>query len=81
MNSNEHDWYVDSGASNHMTSRSDWFASKQALISSQSVITGDNIRHPITHMGKVPVHVHDSSMKGLKDVLYEIGRASCRERV
>ena len=69
MEASSQDWYIDSGASNHMTCNSTWFASKQPLSTSQDVITGDNSRHPITHIGQVPVTLQDSSITGLKEVL------------
>ena len=48
-------WYVDSGASNHMTSRGNWFKELDAMRTPGYVETGDDTVHPIEHMGRVPV--------------------------
>ena len=46
-------WYVDSEASNHMTSHEKWFSyleSEQPWV----VETGEDTPHPIKHFGEVP---------------------------
>ena len=43
-------WYVDSGASNHMTSRGNWFKELDAMRTPGYVETGDDTVHPIEHM-------------------------------
>ena len=61
-------WYVDSGASNHMTSHGEWFKDMQTLQSPGYVETGDDIAHPIAHTGNVPLTLQDGNVKYLADV-------------
>jgi hypothetical protein len=63
-------WYVDSGASNHMTSHGEWFKGTRDLKTLGFVETGDDTTHPITQIGKVPLSMQDGQTKYLKDVLY-----------
>ncbi len=63
-------WYVDSGASNHMTSHGEWFKDTKDLKTLGFVETGDDTTHPITQIGKVPLSMQDGQMKYLKDVLH-----------
>ncbi len=41
-------WYVDFGASNHMTSHGEWFRDTKDLKTPGFVETGDDTTHPIT---------------------------------
>jgi len=52
---NNNVWYVDSGASNHMTSHGEWFRDIKDLKTPGFVETGDDTAHPITQIGKVPL--------------------------
>ena len=63
-------WYVDSGASNHMTSHGEWFKELQALLSPSYVDIGDDTAHPIAHSGNVPLSLQDGNVKYLADVLH-----------
>ena len=63
-------WYVDSGASNHMTNRGNWFKELDAIHTLGYVEIGDDTVHPIEHIGRVPVVMHDGKFKHLEDVLY-----------
>jgi hypothetical protein len=45
---NNNVWYVDSGASNHMTSHGEWFKDTKDLKTLGFVETGDDTTHPIT---------------------------------
>ena len=47
-------WYVDSGASNHMTSHEEWFSFLEKLEQPVVVETGDDTPHPIVHVEEVP---------------------------
>ena len=47
-------WFVDSGASNHMTSHEDWFRELHAPEHPGYVKTSDDTTHPIQHIGNVP---------------------------
>jgi hypothetical protein len=50
-------WYVDSRVSNHMTSHEEWFRNTKDLNTLGFVETSDDITHPITQIGKVPLSV------------------------
>ena len=63
-------WYVDSGASNHMTSRGEWFRDMRKPEVSGFVQTGDDTAHPIAHVGDVPLNTQDEKSKYLADVLH-----------
>jgi len=63
-------WYVDSGASNHMTYHGEWFRDVRNLENPGYVETGDDTSHPIAHIGNVPLAMQDGKIKYLSDVLH-----------
>ena len=63
-------WYVDSGVSNHMMHHKNWFNELHALEKLGYVETGDDTLHPIEHVGKVPLSMHDGKTKHMADVLH-----------
>jgi hypothetical protein len=63
-------WYVDSGASNHMTSDGEWFRDTKNLKTPRFVEPSDDTTHPITLIGKVPLSMQNGQTKYLKDVLH-----------
>jgi hypothetical protein len=63
-------WYVDSGASNHMTYHGEWFRDVKNLEKPGYVVTGDDTVHPIAHIGNVPLAMQDGKIKYLFDVLH-----------
>jgi hypothetical protein len=52
-------WYVDFGASNHITSHGEWFRNIKDLKTLGFVETNDDTTHPITQIGKVPLSMQD----------------------
>ena len=66
----ENVWYVDSGASNHMTGHGEWFKEIQTLEKPGYVETGDDTTHVIVHTGNVPLTIQDGKVKYLSDVLH-----------
>ena len=62
-------WFVDSGASNHMTSHEDWFRELHAPERPGYVETGDDTTHPIQHIGNVPFG-NNGHQTYLKNVLH-----------
>ena len=62
--------YVDSSASNHMTSRGEWFRDMRKPEVLGFVQTGDDTAHPIAHVGDVPLNTQDGKSKYLADVLH-----------
>jgi hypothetical protein len=63
-------WYVDSGASNHMTNHGEWFRDVKNLEKLGYVETGDDTAHPIAHIENVPLAMQDGKIKYLSDVLH-----------
>lgn len=61
-------WYVDSGASNHLTSDAGNLLSSQPSSHSQHVVVGDGTRLPITGSGHLSLPTHSSHLH-LKNVL------------
>jgi hypothetical protein len=68
--SNNNVWYVDFGASNHVTSHGECFRDTKDLKTPRFVETGDDTTHPITQIGKVPLSMQDGQTKYWKDVLH-----------
>ena len=62
-------WYVDSGASNHMTSHEEWFSFLEKPEQPGIVETGDDTPHPIVHVGEVPLS-HVGQKGKLMNVLH-----------
>ena len=48
-------WYVDSGASSHMTSHEEWFSYLEKSEQQGVVETCDDTTHTIEHIGEVPI--------------------------
>ncbi|BBM97607.1 hypothetical protein Mp_1g06970 [Marchantia polymorpha subsp. ruderalis] len=67
--STEEEWYINFGASNHMTAHEEWFTNMEPIKQPGVVIAGDDTSHPITYMGKIPVQVQPDSVQTIKDVL------------
>ena len=63
-------WYVNSGASNHMTYHQNWFNKMKEPNKLGYVETGDDTMHPIEHVGNVPLSMHDGKEKYMADVLH-----------
>ena len=63
-------WYVDSGASNHMTYHRNWFTEVKEPGKPWYVETGDDTMHPIEHVGNVPLSMEDGKEKYMADVLH-----------
>ena len=50
-------WYVDSGASNHMTSHGEWFKEMKQPAKLGYVEIRDDTTHPIAHVGDAPLSI------------------------
>ena len=48
-------WYVDSGASNHMTCQKEWFSYLEKPMQPGALATEDDTPHPIVNVGEVPL--------------------------
>ena len=62
-------WYIDSRASNHMTSHDEWFSYLEKLEQLGVVKTRDDTLHPIKHVGEVPL-IHVGQKGRLMNVLH-----------
>ena len=62
-------WYVDSGASNHMTTHKEWFSYLKKPEQSGVVAIGDDTPHPIENVGEVPLS-HVGQKGKLMNVLH-----------
>ena len=67
--SSEDVWFVNSGASNHITSHAFWF--QELLKPNQPIFveTGDDTIHPIQHVGNVPFG-KEGNQTYIKNVLH-----------
>ena len=63
-------WYVDSGASNHMTCHHTWFNEMKEPSKPRYVEIGVDTMHPIEHVESVPLAMDDGRNKCLVDVLH-----------
>ena len=70
VHASEDVWYVDFGASNHMTSCGEWFKNMKELNAPGYVETGDDTTHPTAYIGKVPLNMQDGKVKYLADMLH-----------
>ena len=61
-------WYVDSGASNHMTCHKEWFSYLKKQMQPGVVATGDDTPHPIENVGKVPLSHVGQKRKLMKEL-------------
>ena len=68
--SGENVWYVDSGASNHMTHCGEWFKEMKTIKKPSYVEIRDNAAHAIAHACNVPLTMHDGKVKYLVDILH-----------
>ena len=62
-------WFVDSSASNHMTSHQEWFRDLRMPDQHGCIETGDDITHPIRHIDNVPFG-KDGKNNCIKNVLH-----------
>ena len=63
-------WYVDLGASNHMTYYHNWFTKMKEPKNARYIETRDDMMHPIEHAGNVPLSMEDGKEKYMTDVLH-----------
>lgn len=56
-NTGNADWYIDSGASAHMTMNEDWLNSKNPTSAIQEIVVVNNDRLPVKATGKLPLQV------------------------
>ena len=62
-------WYIDSGASRHMTGKKEWFRNLKEA-SSDSVKLGDDIALQVKGIGEVPMIMPDGKKTFIGDVLF-----------
>eukprot|EP00253_Pinus_taeda_P029974 PITA_29974 len=72
--SNEDDiWYVDSGASSHMTGKKEFFDSLEESTYRSKIYLGDDSGYEIKGYGVIPVKLSNGKISHLKNVLYVPG--------
>lgn len=64
------EWYVDSGATSHMTCFNDWFVNYVDEGSHSKVILGDDSTQTIKGHGDVQIQLSSGDQGTLKDVLF-----------
>ena len=55
-----------------MTCHGEWFERMQPMELNGYVVMGDDTQHPITHVGSVPLRMHDGNVKNMSEVLYAL---------
>ncbi|KAH9298713.1 hypothetical protein KI387_014046, partial [Taxus chinensis] len=65
-------WYVDSGATRHMTGHRDWFISMRDTPSKNHVSLGDDSSYTVQGIGNISLPLGSRKCK-LSDVLYVPG--------
>jgi hypothetical protein len=63
-------WYVDFGASQHMTPNLDNFCVYNTIFPTQYVFLGNNSKHPISGGNIVSIMTSEVELKEIKDVLH-----------
>eukprot|EP00253_Pinus_taeda_P004307 PITA_04307 len=72
--SNEDDiWYVDSGASSHMTGNKEFFDSLEEVINGSKIYLGDDNVYQIKGHGVISVKLPNGKISHLSNVLYVLG--------
>ena len=61
-------WFVDSGASNHITTHEDWFINLRTPDRAGYMETVDDTAHPIRHIDNVPFDKDNN--KSIKTILH-----------
>lgn len=65
-----HKWYLDSGATQHMTPNRDWFLNYSPLSSNERVFLGDNTSHITKGRGAVAIKLEDGSNRHIENVYH-----------
>lgn len=66
-------WYVDSGASSHMTGKKEYFEFLEESACGSKIYFGDDSGYEIKGCGDIPVKLPSGDIKHLKNVLYVLG--------
>jgi hypothetical protein len=66
-------WYVDSGASRHMTSAWELFSSLTEQDSRVQVELGDDAKYPVAGVGTIPFQLQSGNSLDFDDVLFVPG--------
>jgi hypothetical protein len=63
-------WFVDSGASVHMTCNKTWYVNFKETQNGASIYLGDNRAHQIKGYGDIPVTLSNGIVHHIRNVLY-----------
>jgi hypothetical protein len=66
-------WYVDNGASRHMTSARELFSSLTEQDSRVQVELGDDAKYPVAGVGTIPFQLQSGNSLDFDDVLFVLG--------
>ena len=69
----ENAWFIDSGASIHMSCVKEWFDEYHESKDETHIYLGDNRSHKIQHYGKICVNLPNGQNRQIHDVLYVPG--------
>lgn len=68
--SKPNEWYIDSGASSHMTPHADILTEKRALSSANKIISANNAKMSVQSTGKTVLKLQDASEIEVRNVLH-----------
>ena len=66
-------WFVDSGASVHMTCNKNWYANFKETQNGASIYLGDNRAHQIKGYGDIPMTLPNGTVRHIRNVVYVLG--------
>jgi hypothetical protein len=66
-------WYVDSGASIHMSCNKDWFENYHETNNGANIYLGDDRSHQVKGYGDVPMTLPNGCVKQIHNVMYVPG--------
>ncbi len=73
VDGSDNTWYVNIGATNHMTHDIESFVSYSNWEKGQFVYLGDNSTHEIIGQGEVSIKLNDGTIKEIINVLHLLG--------
>ncbi len=69
----DHIWYVDTGATSHVSHGIESFKTYEKLFNNQVVYLGNNTTHQIFGQGKVSIKLENGQIRNIPNVLHVLG--------
>ena len=69
----ENAWFIDSGASSHLSCNRDWYDEYYEKFDGTHIYLGDNRSHKVLGYGVISVNLPDGQFKQIHNVMYVIG--------